>query len=299
MMTMFIALDRDNYLFMMQYPFEGREEPLIHIISYLLGFLNNLPSLKLVLLQIFFTTLLLLVIIKNEGIGRNSNFLKVIISFLLFISVFSNMLSVQLRIGYATIIFIFISLFLDKEPKLRNIPYYLLPCLMHMGAVPVVIAYYTINFLKINSYKKFVIVFLLSIGIMTLGVKFLPEIMTQIGINGYYNDYLETEGDFGRAFPFTMFFYFVLILISLFKFESFKFDQSYYFSLFGLVLVYNAIILKLYVSFKMLVPFSAFFTIYLFNAININNQYTKAGTIILIMLLIPLSFFMLITQAGL
>lgn len=298
-MSMDVALDRDNYINIMSFPFKGREEPLIHIYSYIMGFFISNPVYKLLFLQ-FISTLVLIAIFfkKNNPINLNG-LLKVFLCLVIFFGIFSNMLGIQLRIGYATLIFLFIVFFLNIRPNIYSVPLFLLPCLMHSGLISAILIYYFFEYFKINSFKRFVIFLLGSILTSTLIIGFLPTIFEMIGVNSYYNGYLEDGGDFGRKYPFTVLFYifFVVFFLYFFKRKDIK-DIQFWYGMSGILFVYMGFVLKFYISFKMLVPISAFMYIYVISKLNFNslNSYIL---LIVSFFLIPFSFLILIFQVGL
>lgn len=298
--SMPFALDRDSYIYIMANPFSGREEPLIHILSYSLHFFFKNPIFKLIFIQICFTGLLLLSLIKSSKVYNLTGLTKSLILIFIFFSVFSNMLTVQLRIGYAVIIFIGLIYFLDKKPNIRNIPYFLIPCLMHTGVIPAVFLYYIFHWFKINNFRKFSIVLLSSILLSTFTIKYLPDILSLLNVDNYYFSYLDEDGDFGRALPLSVLLYLILSIPSIYIFRKKLFnDSDFWFGNFGLLLLYTGLVLKFYISFKMLVPFSAFLYIYIINKVLSISTYNSKFLLVAILTIMPLCFLMLTNQAGL
>lgn len=297
--SMDIALDRINYIEIMAHPFQGREEPLIHYYSYVSSKIIENPVFGLVLLQIFAIFLLLVTLIRKLNVYSLGNFVKLLTCLLIFLSVFSNMLGVQLRIGYATILFLFIVFFLEKKPSIRNTIYFLIPCLMHMGVILPIVLYYLFYYLKINNKIRYIIFIIFFLIASTFLVKLLPYFLQIIGINAYYFDYLDTDQEFGRKFPFSvifyLFFYFLTIFLS--KNKEIK-DIDYWYGLSGLCFIYMGIVLDLYISFKMLTAVTAFF--YIHTISNIPSKFLNSYFFIVVLILIfPLSFLMFIQQVGL
>lgn len=297
--SMEVAPDRLDYLDIMAYPFEGRGEPLLHLISYILDPIFYNPIYKLVFIQFFFVILLFITLFRKLKAYNLENFLKLIIVAFLFLGVFSNILGVQLRIGYATIIFLFIYFFLERKPSFFNFPIYLVPCFMHSGLIFAVISLYSFQYLKIDNKKKFFIFLLLSITIMTFFIKFLPLIFDILSISNYYLFYLEEDSDFGRALPFSVIFYLIFSFFGIIFFsrKNSK-DISFWYGNSGLILVYTGLVLDFYIAFKMLVPISAFLYIYIIDKITIESKSSKLLLITMLMLM-PLTYLMLIKQVGL
>lgn len=298
-MSMDVALDRDNYLHIMSFPFEGREEPLIHIYSYIIGFFISNPVYKLLFLQFISILTLFVVFFKKNHPVNLSGLVKVFLCLVIFFGIFSNMFGVQLRIGYATLIFLFIVFFLNIRPNVYSVPIFLLPCLMHSGLIFAILIYYIFEYFKIKSFKRFVIFLLVSIIASTLMIGFLPIIFEIIGVSYYYYGYLEGGGDFGRKYPFTVLIYmfFLVFILYLFRRKDIK-DIQFWYGMSGILLVYMGFVLKFYISFKMLVPISAFMYIYIISKLNFNslNSYIF---IIVSFLLVPFSFLILMLQVGL
>lgn len=297
--SMYTAFDREQYLRMMEFPFEGREEPLIHVISYFLGFFISSANYKLIITQVFFTQLLILTLLKKGKMYNVKNLAKMLFFCFILFSVFSNSLGVQLRIGYATIIFLFIVFYKDVKPKIRNIPIFLIPCFMHFAIIPSIILFYLFSFLKIKNAKRFFVFVFFSIVFLTLVIKFLPFLFDLLGIDSYYYAYLAEDGEFGRAFPFSIVFYLVFYLLSLFFCSKDLYeDNNYWFGMSGIILIYLGLVLDFYLAFKILVPISAFLYIYMIDKSklrNINSQMLLVVTIAVI----PLGLFALIKQVGL
>lgn len=297
--SMPLAFDREIYLKIMSHPFQGREEPLIHIISYLLNFIFSNPVYKLFFVQIFFTSILILSLIKSSESYNLKGLARALILIFIFFSVFSNMLVIQLRIGYAAIIFIALVYLLDKRPNVKNIPYFLLPCFMHTGLIPAVALYYIFYWFNINNFKKFSAVLASSVLGSTFVIKFLPDILTSLNFSTYYFYYLDKDGDFGRALPFSVLFYLILSIPSIYIFRKRIYNNpDFWFGNFGLLLVYTGLFLDFYVSFKMLVPFSAFLYIYIVNQVFSISTHNSKLLFIVILIMMPLCFLMLTNQAG-
>ncbi|WP_336169066.1 hypothetical protein [Acinetobacter sp. 161(2023)] len=290
--SMETALDRDQYLYMMEYPFGGREEPLIHVLSWSLGFIVDSPFVKLVLIQNFFIILLLLVFAFFCDIGKYTGVSKFLLFFLVFLVVYSNMLGVQLRVGYATIIYLFLvfsilgcSYLINKKTL-----YLFLPILMHFGTFFSCLFYLIYAFFKINNYRRNLIFILLMCFLVLILFKFIPVVLSSIGINAYYLDYLNRDSvlNDGRKYPFTLFFY-IFILFLLFLNKKIYRTEAYYFCYSGLVLIFMAIFLDFYVAYKFLLPISAYS--FIFYMKNFNIKYDNIIYYILITVVVFCIFY--------
>lgn len=270
--SMETALDRHQYLYMMEYPFDGREEPLIHVLSWVLGNIIDSAFLKLILIQNFFIILLLFVFTFVCNIGKFSGVSKFLLLLSIFLVVYSNMLGVQLRIGYAITIFLFLIFCIFKvDFKInKKILYLLIPILMHFGTFFSCVFYFCYSFFRINSFRKSLI-FILIMCLFTLVLfKFVPVVLSFMGFNAYYLDYLNSNSDLndGRKYPFTLIFY-IFILFLLFFNKNLKKEESYYFCYSGVVLIFMANVLNFYVAYKFLLPISAYSLIFYIKRFNI------------------------------
>lgn len=285
------ALDRHQYLYMMKYPFDGREEPLIHVLSWFLGLAINSNYLKLILIQNFFIVLLLFIFTSVCDIGRYTGLLKFFLLFSVFFVVYSNMLGVQLRIGYATIIFLFLIFnFLKCSFRINaKILYLLIPVLMHFGTFFSCMFFVFYSLFKINNYRRNFIFIFIACVFLFVCFKFLPLVLGAVGINVYYLNYLDGGSDLndGRKYPFTLFYYFIILLL-LYVNKSIKKEESYYFCYSGIVLVFMANVLDFYVAYKFLLPISAYSIIFYMKNFNIkydNIIYYIICTIIIFLIL--------------
>lgn len=297
--SMSVAFDRSEYLYIMYHPFNGREEPLLHFLSYFLSYFLENPSLKMLLIQSLFSLLFLATIIKKLKVYNVLGLVKALIFLLICFIVFSNMLGIQLRIGYSVIMFLFVVFFLNKKPNFRNIPYFLLPCLMHSGVVLAILFYYLFYFININTFKKFLCFSLFSIIFSTITIKFLPVFLSILGVSPYYNYYFEDGNDLGRAFPYSVVFYILSIFLYVYVYpkKNLK-DFNYFYSLSGFVLIYMGFFLKFYISFKMLLPISAFMYLFILDKVQFNSNSLNIF-LIGIITFFPVGFFMLSSQMGL
>lgn len=296
-LSMDVAADRQDYLNMMAFPFEGREEPLIHIYAYLSNILIADPFYQLLILQILFVFLILLLFFRRLDVKNLNGLAKAFICLLIFLSVFSNMLGVQLRIGYATTLFLFIIFFLNKKPSLYTIPLFILPCLMHSGLIVAVSLYYLFYFLKIDNLKRFSICFIFLIILFSIAIEALPVFFGFLGVNDYYLIYLQNDIDFGRKLPFSVLFYMLFSFFLFLNYSKSK-DVDFWYGISGMILVYTGFFLDFYVSFKMLVPISAFLYIYIVSKWDF-NAYSSYLILIIILSLMPFSFILFMKQVGL
>ena len=298
--SMEVALDRHQYLYMMDYPFNGREEPLIHVLSWFLGFFINSSFIKLILIQNIFIIFLVLTFAFICNIVKYSGITKLLLLFSIFLVVYSNMLGVQLRIGYATILFLFLIFCVKIDFKINlKILYLLIPILMHFGTFFSCFFYFLYSFFKINNYKKnLVFIFILCICVLFL-FKFVPLIINYMGLNAYYLDYLDVDSSLndGRKYPFTLIFY-IFILFLIFFNKSIKKIESYYFCYSGLVLIFIANALDFYVAYKFLQPISAYSLIFYMKNFNIKYDNIFYYVVILIIIFI-ISYYSFSNQVGL
>ncbi|MCU4438647.1 MULTISPECIES: EpsG family protein [Acinetobacter] len=296
-LSMDVAPDRKDYINIMAFPFGGREEPLIHVYAYFSNILLANPFYQLLILQVLFVFLMLLLFFKKFDVKNINGLTKVFICLLVFLSVFSNMLGVQLRIGYATILFLFIVFFLNKKPGLYAIPFFILPCLMHSGLIVAVSLYYLFYFLKIDNLKKFSILFVFLIIFSSFIIKILPLFFEFFGVSNYYLMYLQDDLSLGRKIPFSVLFYIFVTFFLFLKYQKTN-NIDFWYGVSGLVLVYTGFVLDFYVSFKMLVPVSAFLYIYTIYKWDFDT-YSSYLILILILILTPFSFIMFMNQVGL
>lgn len=296
-LSMSVAPDRQDYLAIMKSPFEGREEPLIHFFSYFLGLLFSNTIIKLMVLQIFFFLILIYVFFEKIKPKNLSGLVYLFAILIIFFGVFSNMLSVQLRIGYATTIFLLIVSVIKIKPKIYNIPIFLIPCFMHSGLIFAVLLYLFFHYFKINNIKSYIVFLVTSILVSTVTIKYLPVAFDYFGVSQYYFAYLDGDIDFGRKLPFTVVFYTLFCFVLLFFYRA-KSDIDYWFGFSGFLLIYIGFVLDFYISFKMLTPISAFFYLYNISRIEIKSS-NSFLFLIFFLLLIPLSFLMLIKQVEL
>ncbi|WP_104483752.1 EpsG family protein [Acinetobacter indicus] len=255
-LSMETALDRADYLRLMDPNWESRVEPLLPLISYIFDFIVSEKNYKLILIQFSFLFLFLLSIYKYFKPIETSSLAKVIFLFLLCLTVFSNQFGVQLRIGYATILFIFIIVFF-RRPYI----FFIVPLLMHYGTIFSILFYMFFSIFNIDSRRKFLICSFFSLSFLTVFFMYVEVFFELIGVSRYYYNYLNEEESFGRALPYSTIFY-LIVCCYLLLFVKKNGCKLYWFSLSGLWLVYVGFILDFYLAFKMLTPISLYALFY-------------------------------------
>lgn len=280
--SMHTALDRQNYLTIMNVDVQSRVEPLLPFLAYCLEFIITNDAMKLVIIQFIFIFMLVAALYKYLCYNNVHSFFKCVIAFLLCILVGSHALGVQLRIGYAVIFFIYLLVTLRKI----NI-FILVPLLMHYGMIFGVTFLFYIKFFKIDSDKKFIVHSILILILLTILVKNINTIFEFMGIGNYYYSYLDEESSFGRALPFSVMMYVFLAIYIYFKVKVRS--VYHYFSLSGLWLVYLGFVLDFYLAFKMLLPISMFTILYFVK--NLPRDKNSIILLMIIFILIPLSFY--------
>lgn len=258
-LSMNTALDRVNYLRIMDTDIETRVEPLLPIIAYLLDYIITNSVIKLISIQLFFIYLLLLSLYIYFRPKELVSLSKCFIALLLCLAVFSNPLGIQLRMGYATIIFIYL-IVRFRKPTL----FLLIPIAMHYGAIASVLIFLYIHIFKINSTLSFTKHSILIIIFCTVLFTNIELVFDYLGVKNYYYSYLSEELVFGRAFPYSVIMY-ILVCSYIIFFINKKDSNFYWFSLSGLWLLYIGFVLDFYLAFKMLVPISIFALFYAIN----------------------------------
>lgn len=283
------APDRDVYIYqIMSNPFEGREEPALHFLSYFFSFIPD-AEIKLNVIHTLFLLIFLFTLSRATGSHNIIGISKYLFGFLFFIGAFSNQFGIQLRIGYASIIFCYLVFVLELKPKIRNLPWFLIPCLMHMGTMFAVFCYYFFYAFNINKNKRFLFTMLFSLLVMSLLIIFIEPAMQLLGIPSYYLFYLDKDIDHGRAIPFSAIFYILgcMFLYYLHSLDVFNSDFKYLFSFSGGILLYAGWVLGFYLSFKFLVPISFYLYIYLLSKVNLSITCSRN----LLFISIPFAFF--------
>lgn len=282
-LSMGTALDRFDYLRLMDINIETRVEPLLPLVSYFFNFVITDSYIKLTAIQFSFLFLLL---ISFYNYFKPNNIIllsKVFLALLLCLIVFSNPLGIQLRMGYATIIFIYIISSM-KKPYL----FLFIPVLMHYGLIFSVLFFIYFYILKIDSKRKFLINSIFILIILTIFFINIGSVFSFLGVSAYYHNYLNEELDFGRAIPYSVIMYILICCCILFFVKS-KENIFHWFSISGLWLVYVGFFLDFYLAFKMLVPISMFSIIYLVK--NLPNSSNPYFYMILSYIIAPIAFF--------
>lgn len=261
--------DGAQYIHMVSHPFVGREELGIHIYAYILSFFIDDGMHRIIFIQISFFLLSIYTIIK---VSKNVPYK---IFFLLFaiITIFSNQFGIQIRIGMAMIVFIYIYFGLKKEPSMKNILYYSLPILFHYGTLPAIGLLYLSRYMKIYSFRRLFLIFIIYSLIMLL-FRNSEGIMTTIGLDPYYDDYLNPNHTLnsGRLVPFSLIAYILIILFLCIKKKSYCNGYEYFYCFTGIMLIFSVIILDLYVFYKMLNVILFFSIFYIIRDIHIKNK---------------------------
>lgn len=280
-LSMDTALDRHNYLRIMNVNIPTRIEPMLTFISYLLEFFTDNGVIKLIIIQTFFISLLCTAIYKYIKPKDLNSFSQCLIAFLFIILVFSSALGVQLRIGYAIVL---LTYFIVTFKKINLI--ILLPILMHYGSLFGVLFYFYILIFKIDNNRKFIVHSVFILFALTILFTNIEYIFNLIGIRGYYYAYLNSEADFGRAIPYTSIFY---LILSTYIVLFIKDNSSYrYFCLSGLWLLYVGFVLDFYLAFKMMSPMSFFTIIYTMKHIPKNRH--ALMRVLIVYMLMPIVF---------
>lgn len=294
--SMDTALDRGDYLRIMDVDYaSNRIEPLLPLISNILGYLISNNVAKLVLIQSIFILIFLQLLYIYFKPVFIEGFFKILVSLLLFIAIFSNPLGVQLRIGYASFIFLFLIIKIKNLKYLKHFVFFIAPILMHYGTIFGVLFYWHIHIFKINSYKRFIAHSLIIIAALSITVLYIDRVFSILGLSTYYYSYLDQEREFGRSVPFSVLFYIAACLYNIF----FTKERSYlfWFSLSGLWLVYLGLVLDFYLAFKMLLPISMYAVLHMVKSFPIERK--PYLYILLAYILMPLVFYYFAIQVDL
>ena len=294
-LSMDTALDRVDYLILMNVDIKTRIEPFLLIVSYFMSFFVSNPIIKLSLIQLTFF-LLLLISVYNYFLPRSLESLsKCFLVVLLCLFLFSNPLGVQLRIGYATILFIYIIVSFKDMNYMKVTLLLFISFFTHYGVIFSILFFYYINFFKIDTSKKFIFHTIIILTILTLIFSNIDYMFNLLGLSAYYLIYLSGELEFGRALPYSVIMYIGLCLY-IFLYIKEKNSPLYWFSLSGLWLVYVGFVLDFYLAFKFLVPISIFALFYVVNNIpKIKQPYAYT---IVAYLLMPLAFYYFAIQVN-
>lgn len=285
--SMDTAADRMEYIKIMKYPFSGREEIGIKLYSYISGFFISNPLYQLFIFQALGLSLIFFTFIINS---KNQILLKIL--FVIFVSLFlfGVQFGVQLRIGFATSLLIFISLGLKKKPTIYNILWYVLPCLFHLAIVPFVISLYLFYYLNVREvyklYKFYVIIFFIILGFSAS----LEYVITSLGLNAYYLDYLLEDPDYeSRKFPFSLMLYFLILIIIYYKRNKFLIDYNFAVIPIGVIFSSVAIIMDFPFFHKFMSVFFFFSIMYLILEVSVSRK-SENILITLLYLVMPFGF---------
>ena len=273
--SMDYAKDRINYLHIMSYPFQGREEPLLHLFSYLLSFFIQSSVVKLMIIQNFFIVLLLFSLM-NFYHKFNKSIVFIGCIFVLILLVFSNYYTTQLRLGYAISLILFIISIVDFNSKsLLKKCLIFLPVLMHFGTIFFSIFYLFFYYRKINSFLRFFYFLFFSILFITSLNIYLESIFVALGVDTYYLGYLDDTSDLndGRAVPYTLIFYLLSTIFLIYHMLKNKISEpNYYFALSGYFLAYWGVGLGFYLAFKFLAPIGVYALILYAKELDLKNN---------------------------
>lgn len=287
LLSMDTAPDREEYLRMMQYPFSGREEIGISVYSYLLGFFIENPILKLIFFQLLSLFLLYCTLIFQ---AKSNSLLRVLLTIFFSLILFSVMFGIQLRVGFASVLLVFISLGLNKEPKFSNLIWYLLPCFFHVAVIPLVLFLFLFYYLNVRELKRFQYFYFLFFVILFLCSYFLRDIILFLGMNPYYLDYLEDKGLYNmRALPLSFVLYFIALLFVFKNINKFNLDYKFWMLPIGIMFSFIALILDLPFFHKFMAVFFLYSMVYLILVVDFSKTQEKYY-IFLIYFLMPLGF---------
>lgn len=235
-LSMDTALDRESYIFMMRYPFVGREEIGIDIYSYVVGLLISDPYIKLCLLQL--VAFSLYVYTFSIAFEKDVAF-KTFFGLAFTIVLRSNGLGVQLRIGFASLLFFFcvvkICADIYKKGYSKKLYLLLLPASFHYGTIPAVFCFLLFYAFRKKS-KKFKTTLVIVFFVITqLVMTNLPQILSYMKNGAYYLAYIGSEDETTRFIPYSLVFY-VLLLFLYLRFEADSRHFLPYFLVAGLAL---------------------------------------------------------------
>lgn len=282
------ARDRFEYIKIMENPFSGREEIGISIFSYIAGFFLDDPVLKLLFFQIICICLVFFTIILQSN---NNVLLRFLLCILACLSLFSVIFGTQLRVGFATVLLVFISLGLNKDAKISNLFWYLIPCFFHLAVIPAVILLYFYYYIDIVRIKVFLLFYLSLFFIILLGSLFLEEIILFFGLNSYYLDYLREDGLYEMRFlPFSFIVYLLVLFLLFFNIKKFILNYKFWMLPSGILFSLIALMLSLPFYHKFMGVFFFYTLIYLILTLNFSKK-NENILLVFIYFLIPFGFF--------
>ena len=285
--SMATARDRDEYIKNMSYPFVGRGEIGIHLFSYLSGLILSNPLHKLIIFQFICLLFLYLSFLLSS---KKNTLLKVLLAIVCSLFLFSVQFGIQLRVGFACVLLVFINIGLKKEPVIRNVFWYSIPCFFHIAVIPAVLALYLFYYLNLKeltkSYKLHFLIFI----IMLFGSISLEKVIVFLGLSSYYLEYLNDDAEYSvRKIPFSMAFYFILLIFMHFYRKRLIFNYNVAFIPMGFSFSLIASIMGYPFFHKFMSVFLFFSIMYLISAIN-NIRKNELILISFFYLLVPLGF---------
>lgn len=281
-LSMKTAPDRGNYVWIVSNPFQGREEPGISVFAYFFGKFADDPEIILLLFQFFSLSF----IVTTFSLYYSKSYLiKLYISFFLLMTVMSNQYGIQIRIGFASSMFLFLSLGLRLKATLSNSVWYIIPILFHNAMIPITALYYLISYFKVKSDKRFIFLFM---GISVFGILIfsqMSKIIVFFGFNPYYLGYF---GDSAikneRLIPFSVIFYFICCVYLCLVGRKTKKDLYFYLNFMAIPLVLVAFLNQSVIFFKFATPFIHFTVVYIVAKLTFSDEMQK--------LLLPVSVLM-------
>lgn len=288
--SMGTAFDRQPYLRIVTAGNESRIEPLLPIISDVLGFLVSDPFVKLTLIQLFFFSLFLKALYDYLQPKQVEALSKCCLALLLCIIIYSNPFGVQLRMGYATILFVYLVVTFRK----LNILFFI-PVFMHYGTSLAILLIFYVFLSNINTRRRFIIHSAFMLTIFTILFSNIDAFFRLIGVSAYYFMYLKEEAEFGRSVPYSAVFYIILCFYIIINPK--KKGRDCWFALSGLWLIYVGFFLDFYLAFKMLYPISMYALFYTVKILP-ENQHPYVYTLIAF-ILAPLTFYYFALQVNL
>lgn len=296
--SMDYAQDRPNYLSIIDANSTSRVEPLLTIIAKILNVIvEDNYVLKLAFIQLCFFALLLRTLYKyfvpKELVSLNKCFLAL----LLILLVASNYFGVQLRLGYASIIFLYLIVSIKKLNIISCI-LLCLPVLMHYGTILSVLLYIYFNFFKIDSRYKFIKHSLILFIPITVTFLNIDQLFQLLGVANYYYIYLNEELSFGRLIPYTALFYILNASYLIVFHKRMEKNLYYWFSLSGLWLIYIGFFLNFYLAFKMLTPIIMVSIMYTTKNLSSSSR-NNVVYLLIVHMIAPITFYYFIITTDL
>ncbi len=261
--SMNYSKDRYNYLRVMDVNVVQRVEPLILLIARFLNFfLEGYYVFKLIILQLFFFLVFLTALYKYFNPNNLDRLTRCLLALMLLLLVNAVVFGVQLRMGYASFIFIYLIVTL-KNFNIKSSILFVLPLLMHYGTSLPILIYFYMYIFNINNRKKFIIHTLVLFIPFTVVFLNIDQLFNLLGVANYYYIYISGEGFEQRALPYTVLFYMLNACYLIVFHKYMPKDKYYWLSLSGLWLVYIGLVLKFILAFKMLIPISIISIMYM------------------------------------